>query len=63
MRCARVALSKYLNPVNPFGAIEALDQIIDVIDSDEVDPALSRIDARNHLGSWSLDTPTKQGDD
>lgn len=46
--CAR-CLSKDINPVNTFEAVRALVQIIDFIDSDEVDAALSRIDARDHF--------------
>ncbi|SFV11797.1 hypothetical protein [Bradyrhizobium arachidis] len=46
---ARVALSTDINPVNTFEAAGALDQIVDFIDSEEVDAALSRIKARDHF--------------
>ena len=49
MRQARVELSRYINPLDLLGAVEALDRLIDLLDSDNVDAALSRIDIRKHF--------------
>jgi hypothetical protein len=49
LRRARETLSKYINPLNPFDAVKALEALIDILDSEEVDAALLRIDARNHF--------------
>lgn len=49
LRAARIVLSRYIDPLNPDDAVHALDGIIDLLDSDEIDAALSRIDARRHF--------------
>lgn len=49
LRRARETLSKYIDPLNPFDAVQALDGLIDLLDSEEVDAALNRIDARSHF--------------
>jgi hypothetical protein len=49
VRQARVELSRYINPLDLLGAVEALDRLIDLLDSDNVDAALSRIDIRKHF--------------
>lgn len=49
IRAARIELSRFINPFESRDAVKVLDRIIDLIDSDEVDAALHRIDTRNHF--------------
>ena len=49
IRAARVELSRFINPLESRDAVKVLDRIIDLLDSDEVDAALHRIDARGHF--------------
>jgi hypothetical protein len=55
LRAARVELSRFINPFEPYDAVLALDRLIDLLDSDEVDAALSRIDARKHFKVMDFD--------
>jgi hypothetical protein len=47
MRAARVELSRFINPFESRDAVKVLDRIIDLLDSDEVDAALHRIDSQS----------------
>ncbi|MGL9622388.1 hypothetical protein QRQ56_30885 [Bradyrhizobium sp. U531] len=49
LRLARMELSRYINPLDPFDSVQALDRLIELLDSDQLDAALARIDARNHF--------------
>jgi hypothetical protein len=57
LRAARIILSRYLDPLNPDDAVLALDGIIDLLDSDDVRAALSRIDARQHFNVMEFHYP------
>ena len=49
IREARLILSEYIDPLSPYGAVKALDRLIEILDGEEVDAALSRIDTRKHF--------------
>lgn len=55
IRAARVELSRFINPFESRDPLKVLDRIIDLLDSDEVDAALSRIDARKHFKVMDFD--------
>ncbi|MCS3758663.1 hypothetical protein [Bradyrhizobium centrosematis] len=57
MRQARIELSRYINPLHPLGAVEALDRLIRLLDSDDIDAALSRIDIRKHFRVMEFKCP------
>lgn len=55
IRTARVELSRFINPFDSGDALEVLDRIIGLLDSEEVDAALHRIDARRHFRVMDFD--------
>jgi hypothetical protein len=55
VRAARIELSRFINPFESRDAVKVLDRIIDLLDSDDVDAALSRIHARSHFRVMDFD--------
>jgi hypothetical protein len=57
LRTARLVLSEYIDPLNPQDAVTGLDRIIEILDGERVDAALSRIDARGHFKVMEFNYP------
>ena len=55
IRAARIELSRFINPFEEGDALKVLDRLIDLLDSNEVDAALSRIHARSHFRVMDFD--------
>jgi len=57
IRAARLVLSEFIDPLSPSRPVTTLDQLIEILDSEDVDAALARIDARRHFKVMEFDYP------
>lgn len=49
LRAARLTLSRRLDPLSEYSPTVVLDAVIELLDSDEIDAAMKRIDCRTDL--------------
>jgi hypothetical protein len=49
IREARRILGRYIEPAQPRDAAATINRIMEVLDNDDIDAALNRIDGRDHF--------------